>query len=923
MLHLQLLTLYHLKKSIFFFLIFFSYSYSFASKVQWAKFLKDTTRDISARNYFIQGECTDSLNNIYFCYAKNGVDTNLSFITKMSPDGEIIWHKSLFPFELNSQIYNRFDANYQVHIDSDQHLIIAGALWDTTGYTQNGFYQRKLFFKKWDMNGIQISEKVIPLAAPPNNQGSNAFLSDTKLMPNGDIYLSHYFSDNMSCYSEICGVNKNFDSVFSVQIPMPDDSITHAGRPPLMAITDSSITLVYSRYTYGLSDINRIFLLQFSIATADTNWIKVREEYGDYYTKRQIEIFDNHIYMAGNGIEKYSSSGDSISFNRDYKIHNFAIDSLGGNLYGVSLYQQNINIYRYDTNLNLLSTISPPVTTGMKNSLVSIRIRDSLLITHGFTNDSNDNDRIFSVDIIKADFAGNIIQSAKIHMESPVFRFEYPKNDLLIDNMQDVILIGAAYFTPLDDTGNVKLYSYPIFACKIAFDTNFNLSGKIFIDDYANCQIDPNETGLENNLVRLMPEDIYTFSDSTGFYSFKKANGTANIEYIPFINGLNNCIANGTHTVTVNNNAIIDTLNFGMHPVNIYYDARCKLYTGVSRPGFIQRANVLVQNISSAKIHNVKAVLTLDSMYTFQTATVPPDSIVGNKLYWSFDSMSIGKIANIFIDLHTTPLLNLGYHYQHSLLITADGDTLLVANNRDTSNGNVIGSFDPNHKIASPVGIGSEHYIDNNTVLTYNIEFQNTGTDTAFNIKLVDELDQNLDLSTLVINGSSHKLNYALQNRTLSFFFNNILLPDSNKNYQKSIGFVAYSLKPKPDILGKKIKNKASIFFDFNAPIITNTTSHTIGLIHGKINYEDDQLIAYPIPLKGKLLNIYINIVSTGNASLELYDINGRKLMTLFNKYIEKGVYQYTVDNSLFYSNQLYFMSLTTSNSKKTIGIVK
>lgn len=851
------------------------------------------------------------------------MDTNISFVMKLSPDGEVLWHKSLFPMQFNSQIYNRYDMRYQMHFDNQQNLIIAGALWDTTGFIQNSHLLRKLFYKKWDNNGNQLYEKLIMLDNPPYNQASNGFLSDMKLRPNGDIYLSHYFSDNMSCYAQIYGVNQNFDSIFSVNLHIPDTLNTYAGEAPLLALNDTALTVAYSKRSYFPFGSKYHYLLQYSLATADTNWIKVRGETGDYYSVRQIEMYNNYIYIAASGMEKYNMYGDSVLFNRNQQITQFVIDTGSGKLFGNCFcVQDNIGIHQFDTSLNIVNSIIPPALPGMLRRNTGIAIQDSFLLTLHYTADSNDANRFTSIDYTKRNLYGNTVQVATLKIDQPIYEVLVLKN-IVLDFRKDLIILASANFYPLPDTGNVTLYSHPIMAAKISFDTNFNLSGKIFVDHNANCQIDSNEAGIENNLVRMLPEDIYTFSDSTGDYSFKKANGTANIEYVPFINGMSNCVANGTHTITVMNNALIDTLHFGMHPDSIFHDARGQLYCGISRPGFIQRTNLQFQNVGTEKLYHVQAVLTLDSFYTLQNALWPPDSIVGNQLFWNVDSMSIGKIVNIFADLQTNVAVNLGYQYHHTLYITADGDTISTLNNVDTAAGIVIGSFDPNHKLATPEGIGPENCIDNNEMLHYMIEFQNTGTDTAFNVRLIDDLDQNLDISTLTIKGASHKMHYTLQNRKISFFYDNILLPDSNKNYQQSIGFVTYSIKPRANSLGKKILNKASIYFDFNAPIITNTTSHTIGLNCYAIDFEKDQLAAYPIPFGNNKLQLDIHVVSSGNISLEIYDISGRKVKTLFNGYAEKGQYHFELDERQIHANQIYLVSLTTVNSKKSIRIVR
>lgn len=57
------------------------------------------------------------------------------------------------------------------------------------------------------------------------------------------------------------------------------------------------------------------------------------------------------------------------------------------------------------------------------------------------------------------------------------------------------------------------------------------------------------------------------------------------------------------------------------------------------------------------------------------------------------------------------------------------------------------------------------------------------------------------------------------------------MLPDSNVNSEKSNGFVRYKIKPKKQLTrNTQLQNKASIYFDYNDPVVTNTDFHTIGL---------------------------------------------------------------------------------------------
>lgn len=143
----------------------------------------------------------------------------------------------------------------------------------------------------------------------------------------------------------------------------------------------------------------------------------------------------------------------------------------------------------------------------------------------------------------------------------------------------------------------------------------------------------------------------------------------------------------------------------------------------------------------------------------------------------------------------------------------------------------VINSFDPNDKQAVPRGIGTAGYIEPRKRLFYTIRFQNTGTDTAFKVVIRDTLHRHLNWSSLKPGLSSHpyRLEKDSLKRALAFIFDPIALPDSNANEPASHGFVQLSIDlSEKTPLKSQITNKAAIYFDFNAPIVTNEVIHTV-----------------------------------------------------------------------------------------------
>lgn len=219
-----------------------------------------------------------------------------------------------------------------------------------------------------------------------------------------------------------------------------------------------------------------------------------------------------------------------------------------------------------------------------------------------------------------------------------------------------------------------------------------------------------------------------------------------------------------------------------------------------------------------------------------------------------------------------------------------------------------IGSFDPNDKRGFPMGYGSSHAIEANVDLEYHIRFQNTGTDTAFKVVVVDTLSGFLDKTTLQMGASSHSYTWELVDTgVLKVTFDNILLVDSITNEPLSHGFFKFRIKQKKDNpLGTVIENKAGIFFDWNAPIWTNTTFHTIdadfviNYIHQIDDNENLQLAIAPNPMQQQAI-IQVEGTTYNQLEVVLVDAMGREVqrqqvvgedkITLYRQNLSTGIY--------------------------------
>lgn len=143
----------------------------------------------------------------------------------------------------------------------------------------------------------------------------------------------------------------------------------------------------------------------------------------------------------------------------------------------------------------------------------------------------------------------------------------------------------------------------------------------------------------------------------------------------------------------------------------------------------------------------------------------------------------------------------------------------------------VVGSYDPNDKQGYPTGYSQVHYIKRGTDIEYLIRFQNTGTDTAFTVVIRDELSSALDPGSVVPGAASHPYRFEyFGDRNIKFTFPDINLPDSTTNLEGSQGYVSFRISQKDALpLETDILNTAGIYFDFNEPVYTNTTTHRVG----------------------------------------------------------------------------------------------
>ena len=234
----------------------------------------------------------------------------------------------------------------------------------------------------------------------------------------------------------------------------------------------------------------------------------------------------------------------------------------------------------------------------------------------------------------------------------------------------------------------------------------------------------------------------------------------------------------------------------------------------------------------------------------------------------------------------------------------------------------IVGAYDPNGKSAQPLGVAAAHYIESKTPIDYLIRFQNTGTDTAFTVVIRDTLSPWLDVETFRAGISDHRFKTHFEkSNILIFTFDNISLPDSNVNEAASHGFVRFRITPKSSTpLKTKVENSAAIFFDFNAPIITNRVFHTVDTDFlkrktiGVFSPKTEQQQVYPNPVyAGDLL--FFEDLPEGKSHISLFDPVGKVVLTA-------ELTGNTVRTPADLAGGVYFLEYTGLNGEKRWGKV-
>ncbi|MEM9548358.1 MAG: T9SS type A sorting domain-containing protein [Bacteroidota bacterium] len=327
----------------------------------------------------------------------------------------------------------------------------------------------------------------------------------------------------------------------------------------------------------------------------------------------------------------------------------------------------------------------------------------------------------------------------------------------------------------------------------------------------------------------------------------------------------------------------------------------------------------IVRNIGSVPI-SAKIDLVFE-LAEYQSSSVEPSTVTDTSLFWDIDMLMPGQSIRITTEFQmpdetfTGQVIPMKGH----ISLFQEGFTDPFLDKEVDRSFTLRCSYDPNDKAVFPEGIGEDLLTLINQDLTYRIRFQNTGNFPAQHVVVEDVISEHLDLNSLHLIETSHRLTQMSQNgRNIKFVFENIMLPDSVNNEPESHGHIFFSIRPNSDIEERTIiENTADIFFDLNAPIITNTTISTMVSSFPGSTSTSDIVTAKPLEISPNPASDLIHLPeSLAGGEISLFDYSGKLVK-------REPIQSHQLDISDLQTKSVYYMIIQKDGAYYSGNFVK
>ncbi|MEP6584024.1 MAG: T9SS type A sorting domain-containing protein [Ginsengibacter sp.] len=607
---------------------------------------------------------------------------------------------------------------------------------------------------------------------------------------------------------------------------------TYDGNIIVSSVTASNNGDVIGNHSYYDN-----WILKLDYADGSIMWQNSIGGSGDEAPRGILQNRDSSLLIStvtsstdGDAITNHSSYGNDILFS---KLTSGGV-SLWNKCFGGSI---NENVYQvYDD-------------TVAQNYLVvgsSTSPNDGDVTGHHHTFSNNFADTLSDAWLFKMDYSGNLLWQKCLGGTDVDYLFNAAQL-----NQNEYLLYGYTNSNDGDVQGNHGNGD----AWLVKFGPVNTIKGSVFIDNNLNGIKDVNENFVDNVLLTSNKAG-YTISSLTvnGIFNNETDSGT----YIntPYINLPYYTFAPASRTSIFTNYFNVDSTSFALQPVLGKRDLEISLIPVTApSPGFASTCKIIYKNVGTDTLTSGTIEFIKDSRQNF-VSSIPSFSYQNADTFrLNITNLKPFDTASITIQLQNSapPTLTINDTVFLKATIFPIAGDLDTVNNISILLERANGSLDPNDKDEIHGGKITTQQVSKSEYLNYIIRFQNTGNSAAYNVLVRDTLDNQLDWNTIQMISSSHPYTISITNgNEILWRFNNINLPDATSNEPGSHGYIAFHVKPKNNLsAGNIINNRASIYFDFNPSVLTNTqqtiveqpNALPVTLVNFQAHYENKKII--------------------------------------------------------------------------------
>lgn len=332
------------------------------------------------------------------------------------------------------------------------------------------------------------------------------------------------------------------------------------------------------------------------------------------------------------------------------------------------------------------------------------------------------------------------------------------------------------------------------------------------------------------------------------------------------------------------------------------------------RPGFNYFNKVMYGNLGNQVVANGTLTFTKDAAVTI--SSVSQVGVVNNANGFTYDFTNLQPFEYRTIDVTmlvpTIPTVSAGQFLVSNATIAPISGDVSPENNSNSISQMIINAYDPNDKSEAHGPEILHSSFTSNDYLYYTIRFENTGNASAINVRVNDVLNDMLDENSIRVESTSHAYVLDRVGRNLTWKFDNIMLPVSVANTMTGKGYITFKVKPKPGYaVGDVIPNAASIYFDFNPAIVTNTFQTEFVAVLASEAFDVNEFVVYPNPTSS-VLNIQSKL-DMAISEVNVYDLLGKQLLNKKMKVTNTEI------DMTSYSPGLYLLEIVSENNQKSI----